>query len=1009
MNTNTTTRLLLPGLALLAGLITASAQIAVPASFAHPKDQANTAKKGFRVRVVQANQGSGTLNNSVARAEAQLAGTLIDPATSQPYLNEADPALFGPDGYYNETAVIDYERGGGSTSGLTIPGIPGTGGHTDNIAMEVLTYLDLAAGTYTMGVNSDDGFRVTAGPDARDRFYALELGVYDAGRGAADSIFQFTIAQAGLYSFRLVWFQGGGSANVSWFMGEGDNKVLINDPNNAASIKAYRELTTPSQPYIGLLNPGVNATKVLPSTTINGTIVDGDTAQVVPTSVELFYDGAKVDANPQKTGNKTSYSYDPPGLLKPLSVHKVKLTFADTTGNVRTNEYQFTVAEFGNIALPTPFYFENFDSVPEGSLPAGWTVENLTDQLTPGEDLDDPLSDSYLNWVVISRERVISIGAANRWSASDRLSVLPGQFVNGIEVTDLVTGNFIYAESDQRGGTQVQYLFTPDINCSGKSNVFVSYRSIYTQNQDNIASVEYSIDGGMTWLPIVYMLDGPDIFKDASGNIDALKTLTNVVACCGDQPWYTDPATGERMGGYYGAYVGAASNLWPTLGPYISARVNDDQIESKRVELYRLPQADNQPKVRLRFAQAGTASWFFGIDDFGLYEIQQAIAPKITTQPLAQVASAGTSATFQVAATGTEPLAYQWKKDDNPISGATNATLTLSSLTAADAGDYNCIVSNAGGEAVSAKAHLDIFSGLISQDLVVHLKFDNDLNDASGRGNNGSSVGLVTFSQGKVGPNAVHISSGSDYVTLGAPADLNFGAATDFSVVFWARAVAWDGDPSFVGNKDWDSGGNQGWVIATDDDGHFQWNFAGPPGSRKDYDGPPGTFSDHEWHHIAVTFKRTGNAVSFVDGKQVDSRPLTANENNVNTPADMATNIGQDGTGTYGSAFTDLDVDDLGIWRRVLTPQEVAAIYAAGGQGKDLSTVVVGGAAELKIGSITLSGSNVTITWVGAPGVKLQRTLSLSPADWQDVPGTEGAASAIQSVTGTSAFYRLKK
>ena len=59
--------------------------------------------------------------------------------------------------------------------------------------MEALTYLDLAVGTYTMGVNSDDGFRVLVGSDPRDQFYAIKLGEYDGGRGAGDTTFTFTI------------------------------------------------------------------------------------------------------------------------------------------------------------------------------------------------------------------------------------------------------------------------------------------------------------------------------------------------------------------------------------------------------------------------------------------------------------------------------------------------------------------------------------------------------------------------------------------------------------------------------------------------------------------------------------------------------------------------------------------------------------------------------------------------------------------------------------------------
>ena len=63
------------------------------------------------------------------------------------------------------------------------------------------------------------------------------------------------------------------------------------------------------------------------------------------------------------------------------------------------------------------------------------------------------------------------------------------------------------------------------------------------------------------------------------------------------------------------------SNLWSTLGSYISARNDDNPVESKRVEIFRLPAADNQPKIRLRFAHAGTDSWYFGVDNVGLYSI----------------------------------------------------------------------------------------------------------------------------------------------------------------------------------------------------------------------------------------------------------------------------------------------------------------------------------------------------------------------------------------------------
>jgi hypothetical protein len=270
------------------------------------------------------------------------------------------------------------------------------------------------------------------------------------------------------------------------------------------------------------------------------------------------------------------------------------------------------------ITLPSPIVRETFESVEEGKLPAGWSVMNFTDSLTAGEDLDDPTSDSYLNWVVIARERVQAIGAAGRWEGDRRLQVAPNQVLNGALVTNLVEGKFIYAESDARGGTQVQYLFSPDFDLRGQSNIHVFYHCIYEQNQDSVASVEYSVDQGKTWWPILYMINTPDILRKADGLVDGYATLNEPRR---DAANYTDPATGEEKGGTYGAFIGVTSNLWSTLAPFISGRIDDDPVESKRMELFRLPRADHEPKVRFRFALAGTGSWYFGIDNFGLYSI----------------------------------------------------------------------------------------------------------------------------------------------------------------------------------------------------------------------------------------------------------------------------------------------------------------------------------------------------------------------------------------------------
>jgi hypothetical protein len=101
-----------------------------------------------------------------------------------------------------------------------------------------------------MGVNSDDGFRLSPATSVNDSRNALTLGIFDAGRGAADSIFDFFVQAAGTYPMRLVWDNGNGDCNLEWFSVLADGtKVLINDTNTAvSSIKAYRAAATAQPP-----------------------------------------------------------------------------------------------------------------------------------------------------------------------------------------------------------------------------------------------------------------------------------------------------------------------------------------------------------------------------------------------------------------------------------------------------------------------------------------------------------------------------------------------------------------------------------------------------------------------------------------------------------------------------------------------------------------------------------------------------------------------------------------
>lgn len=82
--------------------------------------------------------------------------------------------------------------------------------------------------------------------------------------------------------------------------------------------------------------------------------------------------------------------------------------------------------------------------------------------------------------------------------------------------------------------------------------------------------------------------------------------------------------------------------------------------------------------------------------------------PSITQHPQSRTVSPGGSVTFSVAASGTEPLSYQWQKAASNIAGATGTSYTVNPVAESDAGNYRCVVTNDHGTATSNEAVLTV-------------------------------------------------------------------------------------------------------------------------------------------------------------------------------------------------------------------------------------------------------------------------------------------------------------
>ncbi|HWQ90124.1 MAG TPA: immunoglobulin domain-containing protein, partial [Clostridia bacterium] len=78
----------------------------------------------------------------------------------------------------------------------------------------------------------------------------------------------------------------------------------------------------------------------------------------------------------------------------------------------------------------------------------------------------------------------------------------------------------------------------------------------------------------------------------------------------------------------------------------------------------------------------------------------------IVTDPVSQTVAFGQSATFTVQASGTAPVAYQWRHNGQPIAAATEAAYTVSAAQGKDAGDYDVVVTNLVNSVTSLPATL---------------------------------------------------------------------------------------------------------------------------------------------------------------------------------------------------------------------------------------------------------------------------------------------------------------
>lgn len=460
-----------------------------------------------------------------------------------------------------------------------------------------------------------------------------------------------------------------------------------------------------------------------------------------------------------------------------------------------------------------------------------------------------------------------------------------------------------------------------------------------------------------------------------------------LVAGPGGISFYKD---GKYVAGPFGNYVPNLTRPFIIGGRNTSGKVDQFWVgQVSEVTFYASALSDAQIEAHYQAALYGTNT-----------------APKFIDQPVSQTVVVGQPVTFSARVGGTTPLSLQWFKDNSSLPGKTGDTLTIDPTTFGSMGTYSLVASNSVGSTTSSIVSLTVVSvpvyANITNGLVLHLPFDTDASDSSGRGNNGTYVGSPSLVKGIIGTQALHYntdtsSSTYNYVTLGTPADLQFSTNINFSVSLWVRLTkgSLSGDLPFLCNAE-GSYSNPGYTFAPSYKlGGWSWSL----GSSGLY-GTDGSINDGKWHHLLYSFDRSGLGITYLDGKQVDAT-LDIGSGDLDTG--NPTNIGQDPTGNYSESGA-ADIDDLGIWTRVLSAYDAWTIYHVGSTyNTSFDSTAIPADANIAITLQPQSDGTVALYWA----VGQLQSSSKATGPWVDVSGGSSAPYVV-TPSGAGTYYRVK-
>ncbi len=219
-------------------------------------------------------------------------------------------------------------------------------------------------------------------------------------------------------------------------------------------------------------------------------------------------------------------------------------------------------------------------------------------------------------------------------------------------------------------------------------------------------------------------------------------------------------------------------------------------------------------------------------------------------------------------------------------------------------------------------------SGIIScgvlsvlTNLVSYWKLDESSGNATDTigSNTLTNTNTVTYSAGKVNNGATMVSASSQELKITDGSQVGLDITGNLTIAYWFKRSS--GSKVHVGKYN-STGGQKSYLLQVYSDNNIYFDISGT-GVNDIYFTSTATTTDTGWNHLVGVYNGS-TLVVYLNGS------LLAGSTTGVVPASLADSASDFSIGKYDANYSDAQYDEVGIWSKALTSEEVTSVYTTG-------------------------------------------------------------------------------